>query len=47
MWLRSGGFSMIESLVYLATSGAVNTMIAVQEAVVAAQHETPEAPEQD
>ena len=47
MWLRSGGFSMVEALLYLAGASALNTMIAVQEAAVAAQHETPEAPEQD
>jgi hypothetical protein len=47
MWLRSGGFSMVEALIYLAASSTIGTMIAVQEAVLAAQHETPEAPEQD
>lgn len=44
MWLRSGGFSMAEALIYLAASSAIGTMIAVQEAAVAAQHETPETP---
>ncbi len=44
MWLRSGGFSMVEAILYMVGTSTLNTMIAVQEAVVAAQHETPEAP---
>ena len=47
MWLRSGRFSMVEALVYLASSMAVNTMIGAQEAAVAAAQENPEPPEQD
>ena len=47
MWLRSGGFTMVEGMIYLAARDILSTMIALQEAVVAAQHETPEAPEQD
>ena len=47
LWLRSGRFSMVEALLYLAATGAVNTMIGAQEAVIAAAQETPEPPEQD
>ncbi len=42
--LRSGGFSMIEALVFLAASDALNTMIAAQEAAVILAREMPEQP---
>lgn len=47
LWLRSGGFTLVEGMVYFAARDILSTMIAVQEAVIATRHETPEAPEQD
>ena len=44
MWLRSGGFTLIEGMVYFAARDILSTMIAVQEAVIASRHETPETP---
>jgi hypothetical protein len=44
LYLRSGGYSMVEALIYQAASGVLNVMIAAQEAVIAVR---PEPPEQD
>lgn len=47
MWLRSGGFTMAEGMIYLAARDVLNVMIAVQEAVLAARHEQQETPDPD